>query len=127
MKNLILIFLFLPLSSQAALPVLKYSEVTCGLSVDEKLVKEATASLMTLVIEESLGRFAQIQFGDDSKKIQYQILIENSDKQAGAVIVLQNLMVGEAESSVEFSAITPNWVRVGHGNHSVACDLKQVD
>ncbi|UOF02871.1 hypothetical protein [Bdellovibrio reynosensis] len=127
MKKLVSLFLFLPVSSFAALPVLKYSEVTCRLSVDEKVVKETTASLMTLVIEESLGRFAQIQFGDDTKKIQYQILIENSEKQKDAVNVLQNLMVGDAESSVEFSALTPNWVRVGHGNHSVACDLKQVD
>ncbi|MNT87079.1 hypothetical protein D3C72_2274460 [compost metagenome] len=78
------------------------------------------------MIEDRLGRFAQIQFGDEQKVIQYQLLIEDDLQMPKSknVLVLQNLKVGELESSAEFSAKDVNWVRIGQGALSVTCNLK---
>lgn len=134
MKLIALLLFTLPSFTWAALPVLNYKNVECKLFVDGKLVKEQSQPLMTLIIEDSLGRFAQIQFGDEQKKIQYQLLIENAPAKSenglslvatdGAVLVLQNLMIGTLESSSEFTAKDVTWVRIAQGTHSVSCDLK---
>lgn len=79
---------------------------------------------MTLTIDTHLGRFQQIQFGDEQAKIQYQILIEDDVDFEGHVLVLQNLQVGEQESSSEFSAKELKWVRIAQGQHSVRCNLQ---
>lgn len=125
MKLIALIILALPSFTWAALPVLNYKNVECQLRVDGQLVKEQSQPLMTLIIEDSIGRFVQIQFGDEQKKIQYQLLIENAPATTdGAVLVLQNLMVDKLESSSEFSAKDVTWVRIAQGTHSVSCTLK---
>lgn len=118
--------MFLPVFSWAAMPVLSYKSVDCRLFVEDKIAKEQTAPLMTLVIEERLGRFAQIQFGDEQTKIQYQILLEDDlqAKNLDTVLILQNLMVDKLESSSEISAKEINWVRIAQGTYSVSCDLK---
>lgn len=125
MKKLFVLFLMLPSFSWAALPALKYKNVECKLSVDGKLVKTQRQQMMTLIIEDSLGRFAQIQFGDEKQKIQYQLLIENDVVMADGVLVLQNLMIDTLESSSEFSAKDATWVRLGQGAYSVSCVLME--
>lgn len=135
MRILLPIFLLLPLTSQAAMPAIKFKQVTCKYSVDGTLKKEITQDLMSLAIDLSIAKFAQIQFGDEQLKIQYQVLIEDetTDRKTGkpaplsseAVVVLQNLMVGETESSVEFSATAPTWVKATNASHSVSCELKK--
>ncbi|KYG64419.1 hypothetical protein AZI85_03080 [Bdellovibrio bacteriovorus] len=124
MKSLVLFLLAVPGIAQAAMPVLSYKNVECRYTENDKLVKEQSVALMTLVIEDSLGRFAQIQFGDDAKKIQYQILIEDDLKTKDSVVILQNLMVDKLESSSELSGKEVSWVRIAQGTHSVRCDLK---
>lgn len=127
MKKIILLLLvFMSSSAWAAMPVLNYKNITCRLVVDGVLVKEQSQSLMTLMIEERLGRFVQIQFGDEQKTIQYQILIEDdvNSPVADSVLILQNLMIGELESSSEVSAKEVTWIRIAQGTHSVSCDLK---
>jgi hypothetical protein len=109
------------------LPAMKYSSVKCVLSENEQAKKTVEQNLMTLMIEEDLGKFAQIQFGDQKLKIQYQILLESDAKNAGAVNVLQNLKVDNLESSSEFSAVNPTYARLGQGIYSVRCDLIMKD
>lgn len=106
------------------LPALRYQGVECVYSISDKESKRLSQNLMTLVIETDLGRFAQLQFGDETLKIQYQILLENDTQVPGSVNVLQNLAVGELESSAEFSAQEPRYVRLAQGVHSVRCELK---
>ncbi|WP_374078275.1 hypothetical protein [Bdellovibrio bacteriovorus] len=130
----VLLLLALSCNAQAALPVLNYKNIECQLRVDGKLVKEQSQPLMTLIIEDSIGRFVQIQFGDEQKKIQYQLLIENAPATSesgltvastdGSVLVLQNLMVDKLESSSEFTAKDVTWVRIAQDTHSVSCTLK---
>ncbi|MEK2644520.1 hypothetical protein [Bdellovibrio sp. BCCA] len=134
MKRFFLLLFVFPSFGWAALPVLNYKNVECQLRVDGKLVKTQSQPLMTLIIEDSLGRFTQIQFGDEQKKIQYQLLLENAPATSesglslastdGAVLVLQNLMIDTLESSSEFSAKDVTWVRIAQGTHSVSCSLK---
>lgn len=111
----------------AEMPVLKYQGVSCRLSKDGEFVREKAVKLMTLTIDTHLGRFQEIQFGDEQSKIQYQILIEDDVDSEGHVLVLQNLKVGELESSSEFSAKDLKWVRVAQGSHSVRCELQVVE
>ncbi|WP_374029813.1 hypothetical protein [Bdellovibrio bacteriovorus] len=124
MKTLIVaLFFAIPGVSFAAIPILSYKHVSCRLYVEEEQVKEVSQPLMTLIIEDSIGRFAQIQFGDENLKIQYQLLFEDDLKVPGSVLVLQNLMVGSVESSAEFSAKDATWMRIRQGTHSVSCDV----
>lgn len=126
MKTLFFLLVFLPLGSWAGIPSLNYKSITCHLLEGDKVVKEHTTKLMLLTIEDHLGRFAEIQFGDETQKIQYQLLIEDDTavKSAEAILVLQNLMVGQTESSSEFAAKEVSWVRIAQGTYSVSCDLK---
>lgn len=126
MKVLVLFFLLSPSFAFAAMPVLSFKSVQCSLSVDEKVVKTTeSVPLMTLMVDDAIARFAQIQFGDAERKIQYQLLIEDDVKTKDAVLVLQNLMVGDLESSAEFSAKEPTWVRVRQGAYSVSCEVNK--
>lgn len=108
----------------AEMPVLKYQSASCQFLKDDTIVSEKVVNLMTLTIDTHLGRFQQIQFGDEQAKIQYQILIEDDVDFEGHVLVLQNLQVGEQESSSEFSAKELKWVRIAQGQHSVRCNLQ---
>lgn len=108
----------------AEMPVLKYQGVSCRLLKDDEVVSERSVKLMTLTIDTHLGRFQEIQFGDEQAKIQYQILIEDDVESEGHVLVLQNLKVGELESSSEFSTKDLKWVRLAQGSHSVKCELQ---
>ncbi|MNL47148.1 hypothetical protein D3C87_1699160 [compost metagenome] len=105
---------------------MNYKKAECSLTVDGSLVKTVNQPLMNLMIDDRTGRFAQIQFGDAQKVIQYQLLIENDLQNPSSqnVIVLQNLRVGELESSSEFSAKDVNWLRIAQGAYSVTCNLK---
>lgn len=108
----------------AEMPVLKYQGVGCRLLKDDEVVSEKSLKLMTLTIDTHIGRFQEIQFGDEQTKIQYQILIEDDVDSVGHVLVLQNLKVGELESSSEFSTKDLKWVRLAQGSHSVKCELQ---
>lgn len=126
MKVLGLLLLLSPSFSFAAMPVLSFKSVQCSLSVEEKVVKTTESlPLMTLMVDNSIARFAQIQFGDAEMKIQYQLLIEDDAKTKDAVLVLQNLMVAETESSAEFSAKEVTWARVRQGSYSVSCEMNK--
>jgi hypothetical protein len=80
---------------------------------------------MTVTIDQDLARFAQIQFGDDKLQIQYQVLLENDAKTEGHINVLQNLLVGETENSVEFSQAAPASAEISQGAHAVRCELRK--
>ncbi|KHD87231.1 MAG: hypothetical protein OM95_15755 [Bdellovibrio sp. ArHS] len=124
MKSLAIFLFALPGICQAAMPVLEYKSLHCRYYENEKLVKEQSAAFMTLIIEDSIGRFVQMQFGDETKKIQYQILVEDDIKSKDSVLILQNLMIDSLESSSELSGKEVSWVRIAQGTHSVSCDLK---
>lgn len=126
MRNVLLSLILIPSFSWAGMPVLGYKTAECRLLLEDKIVRERSVSLMTLTVEDHLGRFAEIQFGDDQKKIQYQILIEDDIQSisSDSILVLQNLMVDSLESSSEFSAKEVSWVRIAQGEYSVTCNLK---
>lgn len=124
--KIILGFIFFPAFSWAGMPAaLNYKTAECRLLQEDKVVKTQSVSLITLTVGDHLGRFAEIQFGDEQMKIQYQVLIEDDIRStsADAVLVLQNLMVDSLESSSEFSAKEARWIRIAQGTHSVTCDL----
>jgi len=124
MTRLLLLSLFFPALAQAgALKAVTYKTVKCELTRGNKVVSAAEGALMPLLIEENVGRFVQIQFGDQKLKIQYQLLIEDDLKNAGNIIVLQNLLVGKNEVSAEFSASDLNWVRTAGQDYSVKCEI----
>lgn len=102
---------------------LRYRAVKCVYSISNKEQQTVNQDLMTITVEADLGRFAQIQFGDKDLKIQYQILLENHPEKPGTINVLQNLAVGELESSSEFAAPEPDYARLAQGIHSVRCEL----
>lgn len=105
---------------------MRYESVVCSYSESETVKKTVSSPLMTISIDGDFGRFAEIQFGDETKKIQYQILLENDAKNVASVNILQNLLVGDLESSAEFSAEAPKYARIAQGAHSVRCELVPV-
>nr|BFD58675.1 hypothetical protein CKG001_07820 [Bdellovibrio sp. CKG001] len=102
-------------------------KVECRLLNDGVVLKEKEAYMMNIVIDQEYGKFIQIQFGDESTLIQYQLLIENDPEASvpGSMIFLQNLKVGERESSQEFSAQQVNWVRTTNEGYMVQCNLPE--
>ncbi|KYG61448.1 hypothetical protein AZI86_17195 [Bdellovibrio bacteriovorus] len=107
-------------------PALRYESVICTYSESETVKKTVSQKLITITIDADFGRFAEIQFGDDTKKIQYQILLENDANNEASVNILQNFLIGDLESSAEFSADAPKYTRIAQGAHSVRCELVPV-
>jgi hypothetical protein len=124
MKSLVFLFLF-PATSFASLSAIKYQSVNCKFLKNGEVKKEINAPLMKISIEAHLGRFAQLHFDDEQRRIQYQILIEDhfSQTQTEQLLVLQNLKVGEVESSFEFVAHELNWTKISQGEVQVQCEL----
>jgi hypothetical protein len=124
MRFFLLLSLMFPALSQAsALKASSYKTVKCELTRGDKVVSVVGSPMMPLVIEETIGRFVEIQFGTQKLRIQYQLLIEDDLKNAGNIIVLQNLLVGKNEVSAEFSAPDVNWVRTAGQDYSVKCEI----
>ena len=124
-RLLILSLLFPALAQAGALKAVTYKKAKCDLSRGDKIVSSAEGVLMPLLIEENIGRFVQLQLGDQKLKIQYQLLIEDDLKIAGNIIVLQNLLVGKNEVSAEFGAPELNWVRIAGQDYSVKCAISK--
>ncbi|MNL10029.1 hypothetical protein D3C87_1308170 [compost metagenome] len=122
-RLLVLSFLFPALAQASALKAVTYKTVKCELTHGDKVVKAVESTMMPLVIEENIGRFIQLQLGDQKLKIQYQLLLEDDLKNAGNIIVLQNLLVGKNEVSAEFSASELKWVRTVGQDYSVKCEI----
>ncbi|MNL77182.1 hypothetical protein D3C87_2033070 [compost metagenome] len=80
---------------------------------------------MLLQIDDGFGRFAQIQFGDENLKMQYQLLIEDDRAVEGNVIVLQNWLVGDHEVSEEISVEDVSLVAVANEGYSVKCNISK--
>lgn len=124
-RFLVLSLLFPALAQAGALKAVTYKKAKCDISHGDKIVSSAEGVLMPLLIEENVGRFVQLQLGDQKLKIQYQLLIEDDLKIAGNIIVLQNLLVGKNEVSAEFSAPELNWVRIAGQDYSVKCEISK--
>ena len=105
---------------------MRYDSVICTYSESETVKKTVSQKLITISIDADFGRFAEIQFGDDTKRIQYQILLENDANNEASVNILQNFLIGDLESSAEFSADAPKYTRIAQGVHSVRCELVPV-
>ncbi|AHI05156.1 hypothetical protein BDW_03240 [Bdellovibrio bacteriovorus W] len=116
---------FLPMSSFAseALPSLNYKTARCSFLKGGKVIETRSGALMSLVIDESIGRFVQLKLEESGHRIQYQLLIEDAQSKGTGIIVLQNLAVDGVESSAEFSTSSVSWVRLAQGEYSIQCDL----
>lgn len=104
-----------------------FQKVDCKLMSDGVVLKEHSQYMMNITTGDDYAKFVQIQFGDDTSVIQYQLLIEKDLSPAveGSLIVLQNLKVGEKESSQEFSAQKINWLRTTNEGYVVHCELPE--
>lgn len=120
---------FLPMSSFATdlLPSLKYKTARCSFLKGDKLIETRSGALMSLVIDDSIGRFVQLKFEESGHRIQYQLLIEDAQSKGTGILVLQNLAVDGVESSAEFSTPSVSWVRLAQGEYSVQCDLNYLN
>lgn len=127
MKTFIIAVLtaFLPMSSFATelMPSLKYKTAKCSFLKGDELIETRSGALMSLVIDDSIGRFVQLKFEESGHRIQYQLLIEDDQSTGSGILVLQNLAVDGLESSAEFSTSLVSWVRLSQGEYSVRCDL----
>ena len=125
MQRLVFVFIFIPTTVFAKMPLWSFQSVSCGLSVDGDLKNEVTSALIPLTVDDHMGRFVELQLGDEKQKIQYQILIEDdvSVVAGDQLIVLQNLMVDGQESSSEFTTKDLNWCRISQGRLSVSCKI----
>ena len=102
---------------------LPYKKANCQLSFGEKVIKEVETDLIPIRVDEHLGRFVQIQFGDQKQHLQYQILIEEDIEIPGNVLVLQTWQVGKYETTNEFSALAVSWLRISGYDYSVKCKV----
>lgn len=123
MRLLAFSLLFPALAQASAMKAVTYKSVKCELTHGDKVVSALTSPMMPLMIEETLGRFVELQFGTQKLKIQYQLLLEDDLENAGNIIVLQNLLVGKNEVSAEFSTQEISWVRTAGQDYSVKCEI----
>lgn len=127
MRILLLLSLMFPaLAQTSSLKSESYKSVKCVLSYGEKVVGEVKSSMMAVQVEETIGRFVQIQFElpkGQKQLVQYQLFLEDDLKIAGNIIVLQNLLVGKNEVSAEFTASELHWVRAAGHDYSVTCEI----
>lgn len=112
-------------ANAAQLKAVTYKSVSCQLSQDGQTPREVTQPLMLLQIDDGFGRFAQIQFGDENLKMQYQLLIEDDRAVDGNVIVLQNWLVGDHEVSEEVSVEDVSSIAVVNEGYSVKCSISK--
>ncbi len=124
-RFILILSLLFPGVAFAASDVMVYKSVSCIFKQDETTLKKISKGLMTLTIDEHVGRFAQIEFEIDKVRIQYQILVEEDVEAPNQMLFLQNLTVGELQSSAEFSAPDVSWIRTSQGDYSAACELKK--
>lgn len=133
MRILLLLSLMFPaLAQTSALKSASYKSVKCELTYGEKVVSTVSRAMMAVQVEETIGRFVQIQFEqaggvgvtpNQKQLVQYQLFLEDDLKIAGNIIVLQNLLVGKNEVSAEFTASELNWVRAAGHDYSVKCEI----
>ncbi len=127
MKKYIFILALLPCMSWAnAKQVTSYQTASCTLSKGDKTLQEQKdIKLLTLSIEDHLGRFTQVVWNVGDTSIQYQFLIEDdvSSKTLDAFVVLQNFKVNDKEISSEFAAKDVNSVNIFDGTYKVSCTL----
>ena len=112
-------------ASAIQLKAITFKSISCQLSQDGQTLREVTQPLMLLQIDDGFGRFAQIQFGDENLKMQYQLLIEDDRAVDGNVIVLQNWLVGDHEVSEEVSVADVTSVAAANEGYSVKCDISK--
>ncbi|MFS4460975.1 hypothetical protein [Bdellovibrio sp. HCB2-146] len=112
-------------ANAAQLKAVIFKSVACQISQNNQMLREVTQPLMLLQIDDGFGRFAQIQFGNENLKMQYQLLIEDDSAVKGNVIVLQNWLVGEREVSEEVSVEDVSSVAVANEGYSVKCEISK--
>lgn len=128
MKLLLAMMMFMPLSALAGLTSKDvYQKIDCRLLNDGVVLKTQSEYMMNVKTDIGYAKFSQIQFGDAELKIQYQLFIEDDINGAipDSLIYLQNLMIGETESSVEISGQKVSWVKSTLKGFSVQCELAE--
>lgn len=128
MKLLVTLLMLLPGMAMAGYTSKDvFQKIDCNLLKDGVVLKEHSEYMMNVSTEQAAAKFSQIQFGDAELKIQYQLFIEDdlSGAAPGMLIYLQNLMVGDLESSVEVSSQQARWVSSTLKEYSVQCELAE--
>lgn len=123
-KWIVILMVYLGGSSAYANRVTDYTTVSCRLSQSGELLSESvTLPMLTLNIDDHLGRFVQWNWANTSLGIQYQLLIEDDirSKPGESLLVLQNLKVGEQEVSVEVVAHEVSVAQIANGDFAVSC------
>lgn len=120
--------MLLPVSAMAGLTSKDvFQKIDCRLLNDGVVLKEHSEYMMNIRTDLGYAKFSQIQFGDEAMKIQYQLFIEDDIHGVipESLIFLQNLMIGETESSVEISGQKVSWVKSTLKGFAVQCDLAE--
>lgn len=127
MRFLALILSLIPgLAFAKSQRVTDYKTASCTLSKGEQILSETKdIALMTLVVENHLGRFVQQTWQDGGKSLQYQLLIEDDEtsKDMDSFVILQNRKVDGHEVSAEFGAKEIQFVQISNEEYKVRCTL----
>ncbi len=124
MKNLFLVFALILINqtSVAALPTI-FTDVTCVFENQTGEMHLISKPLMLIYTDRGVARFAQLHFISGVSKMQYQVLIENSENNTDEFLILQNFMVDGVESSVELESLMPTEIETQQGPWSARCNL----
>ncbi|MBO9666942.1 MAG: hypothetical protein J7501_09030 [Bdellovibrio sp.] len=125
MKLILAAVMTLPMLASAAVTEIRdYKTYDCQITTGNGGEVFITGNLMTLSIDEHIGRFFQEHLMVGGQDVQLQVLIEETANTSttGEVILLQNLKVNETETSVEI--VTKDVEQTSARNKDVAASCK---
>ncbi|QLY24675.1 hypothetical protein [Bdellovibrio sp. KM01] len=127
MKLFVLILaLFLPFVASAAVQdVREFQTYDCQITGGMGAAHFVKGHFMTIAIDEHIGQFFQERFELDGSQVQLQILIEETRKSDGSVILLQNLKVDDEETSVEKVVKSIAKTSTQNGDFAASCVISK--
>lgn len=113
------------LASAAVQDVRDFQTYDCQITGGVGAAHYVKGHFMTIAIDDHIGQFFQERFVLDGSEIQFQILIEETKKTDGTVILLQNLKIDGEETSVEKVVKSVAKTTTYNGDYKASCVISK--
>ncbi|QDK46491.1 hypothetical protein DOM22_15615 [Bdellovibrio sp. ZAP7] len=122
---MILVIAFSGIASAAVQDVREFQTYDCQITGAVGVAHFVKGHFMTIAIDDHIGQFFQERFELDGSEVQFQILIEETRKADGSVILLQNLKVDGEETSVEKVVKAVAKTTTDNGEYKATCVISK--
>jgi hypothetical protein len=122
---MVLAIVFPMITLAAVQDVKEFQTYDCQITGGVGAAQYVKGHFMTIAIDDHIGQFFQERFELDGSQVQLQILIEETRKSDGSVILLQNLKVDGEETSVEKIVKSVTKTSTRNGDFAAACVISK--